>query len=252
MQKQFYKSGSNPKKPNIPNTIPSTNNESFSLEKAVTSTPIKISADAKLYPNEDVSKYSTPKAYMTQKSYISNSSNDDYRTPEGSFFDAKTDIFSQNFNELQKSSSTTVVEQIRANMLKVNEVQNRKSDSTYDKPAVLSSRLSLEELEKNKRNTEGVLRSKSDFEIPKMPVIMSEKSFATKFFNSDNLFSFLTPRPARRNSKEQTQPNPTGSLKVPRSPSMKLKSLPETRTTSLSSLSSGLGNNGLKSQPIER
>lgn len=241
-QKLFYKSSSNPKKISIPNTIPASNNNSF-----VTSTPIKLNSKS----DEELSKYSTPKTYLTQNSYISNSSNDDYKTPEGSFFNGKTDIFSQNFNELQKSSSTSVVEQMRNNILPINEIITRKSDNTYDKPNILGSRLSLKETEKNKRNTDGVLRSKSEFEIPKMPLVISEKS-SLKFFNSD-LLSFLTPRPKRKNFNNQVLPSqssPSSLFKVPpRSPLMNLKSLPETRTSSLSSLSSGITG---KPQPVER
>ncbi|XP_018578626.1 uncharacterized protein LOC108916712 isoform X2 [Anoplophora glabripennis] len=237
-----------PKKINIPNTIHASHSEDvYSTPVGViTSTPIKAVVN-NFIENESVSTYSTPKGYQTQVSYVSNSSAEEYKTPETTFINAKTDIFSQNFNELQKSSSTSVVERIKTNMLTIDEVEHRKSDTTNNNSHFIDNRLSLEEMEKNKRNSvEGVLRSKSEFEIPRMPNPPIEKSFASKFFKSDSLFSFLTPRPKRKSLSEQASPNrtsPTNLFKVPGSPVPKLNSLPETRTTSLSSLRSGHSSN---------
>ncbi|KAJ8921443.1 hypothetical protein NQ315_003061 [Exocentrus adspersus] len=241
-----------PKKINIPNTIPASHSEeAYSTPVGViTSTPIKAVVNNFIENETNVSTYSTPIGYKTQVSHVSSSSTEEYRTPENSFISAKTDIFSQTFNELQKSSSTSVVERIRTNMLTIDEVDHRKSDTWDDKSNFTDNRLSLEEIEKNSRNIkEGVLRSKSEFEIPRIPNAPIGKSFASKFFKSDSLFSFLTPRPKRKSVSENSSPgrnSPTNPFKIPGSPVPKLKSLPETRTTSLSSLRSGhSGNDGL-------
>ncbi|KAG5885708.1 hypothetical protein JTB14_037728 [Gonioctena quinquepunctata] len=238
---------------NIPNTIPSSDLEHFSTPKEVTatSTPIKRTLDL------EFNHYSTPKGFQSQRSYVSNSSNDEYLTPEVSFVN---NMFPQNFNELQKSSSTSVVERIKTNALAPDEIDNRKSDNTYDKPAVPNNRLSLEEIEKNQKNSEGVLRSKSEFQIPRMPIrAPAETHFSSRFFSSDSLFSFLTPRPKRKSIAEQNGSNnnirqsPTFPFKVPPSPLPVLKSLPDTRTTSLSSLRSGhSGNDWLSVQLAQR
>uniref|UniRef100_A0A6P7GLV6 Uncharacterized protein LOC114339735 n=1 Tax=Diabrotica virgifera virgifera TaxID=50390 RepID=A0A6P7GLV6_DIAVI len=195
--------------------------------------------------------YGTPRSYQSQLSY---SSADEYKTPEVSF-NHRSDVFSQNFIELQKSSSTSVVERMKNNMLTVEDIQHRKSDTTSDREPTTDNRLSLKEIEKNRRNQEGVLRSKSEFEIPRMPVQPPpEKSFSSKLFSSESLFSFLTPRPKRKSISENNSPqqrhSPPNLFKVP---NPLLKSLPETRTTSLSSLRSGhSANDGLSVQPVKR
>ncbi|KAJ8971920.1 hypothetical protein NQ317_008704 [Molorchus minor] len=244
---KFFRTHTYPKKINIPNTIPSSNSEVYSTPSGVISSTPKKSVNN---VNGNISNYSTPKGYQSQTSYVSNSSAEEYKTPECSFINSKTDIFSQNFNELQKSSSTSVVERIKSNMLTIDEVDHRKSDSSYDKQKQMENRLSLVEVAKNRRNG-GVLRSKSEFEIPRLPIQPAEKSFANKFFKSDSLFSFLTPRPKRKSVEEHRDSNnhsPNGLFKAPASPIPKLNSLPETRTTSLSSLRSGYsGNDGLLS-----
>ncbi|XP_057658468.1 uncharacterized protein LOC130895262 isoform X2 [Diorhabda carinulata] len=198
------------RKMNIPNTILSINNENNRPQPLITSTP-----NNKNQPESDASSlYGTPPA-----TYQSQCSNDEYKTPEVSF-DNKSEVFSSNFNELQKSSSTSVVERIKNEMLTSDELEYRKSDNTADR-------------RRNDR-TGANLRSKSDFEIPKMPVRLPEKNFSSKFFNSDSLFSFLTPRPKRKSVCEND-----GAFKVP-----VVKYLPEVRsTTSMGSLRSGNSNN---------
>ncbi|CAG9836942.1 unnamed protein product [Diabrotica balteata] len=244
-----FKLNTYPKKINIPNTIHSPNCRAFaaSLPKNIaTSTPSKDVPDGELN-----SMYGTPRSYQSQLSY---SSADEYKTPEVSF-NHRSDVFSQNFIELQKSSSTSVVERIKSNMLTVEDIQHRKSDTTSNREPTTDNRLSLTEIEKNRRNQEGVLRSKSEFEIPRMPVQPPpEKSFSSKLFSSESLFSFLTPRPKRKSISENNSPqqrhSPPNLFKVP---NPLLKSLPETRTTSLSSLRSGhSANDGLTVQPVKR
>ncbi|XP_050507053.1 uncharacterized protein LOC126884831 isoform X1 [Diabrotica virgifera virgifera] len=244
-----FKLNTYPKKINIPNTIHSPNCRAFaaSLPKNIaTSTPSKDVPDGELN-----SMYGTPRSYQSQLSY---SSADEYKTPEVSF-NHRSDVFSQNFIELQKSSSTSVVERMKNNMLTVEDIQHRKSDTTSDREPTTDNRLSLKEIEKNRRNQEGVLRSKSEFEIPRMPVQPPpEKSFSSKLFSSESLFSFLTPRPKRKSISENNSPqqrhSPPNLFKVP---NPLLKSLPETRTTSLSSLRSGhSANDGLSVQPVKR
>lgn len=185
---------------------------------------------------------------------MSNSSTDDYRTPEVTM-NHRTDVFSQNFNQLQKSSSTSVVERIKTNFLAVVDIENRKSDETYKRSPLSDNRLSLDEIEKNRKNE--VLRCKSDFEIPRMPTVSQEKTFSSKFFSTDSLFSFLTPRPKRKSVSEQNSPkdrrSPPNQFKVPTIPNPLFMGLPEVRTTSLGSLRSGhSANDGLTVKPVER
>ncbi|XP_074039222.1 uncharacterized protein isoform X1 [Leptinotarsa decemlineata] len=235
------------KKLNIPNTIPSSDFEHFSTPKAsMTSTPIKSALEL------EFSCYSTPRGFLSQNSYVSNSSNDEYATPEVSFVN---NVFPRYFNELQKSSSTSVVERVRADddTLGVGLVENRKSDTTHDKQPCHGNRLSLEEIEKNKKNSEGVLRSKSEFQIPRMPILPPEKPFSSRFFSSDSLFSFLTPRPKRKSVTDRNGSGTRPSLLTTVTPTPVLKSLPDTRTTSLSSLRSGQsGNDWLSVHPALR
>lgn len=226
------------RKMNIPNTIRSSFSEN--RHSLVTSTP-----NNKNQPEGDLSSiYGTPPTtYQSQCSY---SSNEEYKTPEVSF-NNKTDVFSSNFNELQKSSSTSVVERIKSDMISSEETQHRKSDNSADRRIGANNRLSLKEIGNNNRRNQGggALRSKSEFEIPKMPVALPKKTFSSKFFNSDSLFSFLTPRPKRKSVCENDR-HSNNDFKVP-------LALPEIRTTSMSSLRSGNStNDGLSVQTVER
>lgn len=236
----MFRTNTYPKKITIPKTISASEREVFSTPEAgmLTSTPVKNAND--FSDPEDDSHYGTPRGFQTQTSLVSDSSREEYRTPDGKTTGDTGDVFSQNFNQLQHSASTSVFERIKG-MIPIRELDNdrncRDDDSAF------------------RRSLDGknVLRSRSEFQIPKMPVVAApEKSLATKIFSAESLFSFLTPRPKRKNADERRQrfesresptDNHATAFKQP-------NSLPQTRTTSLSSLRSG--SDGLCVQPVDR
>lgn len=145
--------------------------------------------------------------------------------------------------DLQRSISTTVVEQRSVIFPRVPDVQ-RVSDNSELKA-------------KGDRRTEGVLRSKSDFQIPKMSPPPSRSDNNNFFYNiaqkSDSLLSFLTPLAKRRAanlSEKQSTPKPfapENSFKVPSSPNHKYvpqRSMLQARTSSLTSLKSASAKDG--------
>nr|CAI5851051.1 unnamed protein product [Callosobruchus analis] len=244
----FFRTNTYPKKINIPNTIPS-NQEVFSTPECLfTSTPTK-----KPLVEDEVSYYSTPKGFFSQNSTGNSSGTEEYKTPETSgTIGAKTDVFSQNFNELQKSSSTSVMERIKNDMLNADLIASqRKSDTmcqNNNKPTMHNGgSLKNLENENNIRNNphKAVLRSKSEFQIPKVPPLPPEKSLTNRLFNSNSLISFLTPRLKRKNLKGGRH-SPPSLLLCPPNSSQALKSLPESRATSLSSLRSGCSANDVQ------
>nr|CAI5851052.1 unnamed protein product [Callosobruchus analis] len=247
----FFRTNTYPKKINIPNTIPS-NQEVFSTPECLfTSTPTK-----KPLVEDEVSYYSTPKGFFSQNSTGNSSGTEEYKTPETSgTIGAKTDVFSQNFNELQKSSSTSVMERIKNDMLNADLIASqRKSDTmcqNNNKPTMHNGgSLKNLENENNIRNNphKAVLRSKSEFQIPKVPPLPPEKSLTNRLFNSNSLISFLTPRLKRKNLKGGRH-SPPSLLLCPPNSSQALKSLPESRATSLSSLRSGCSANDVQRNP---
>ncbi|KAJ3646132.1 hypothetical protein Zmor_023734 [Zophobas morio] len=245
----FIRVNTFPNRIRIPNTI--IHEDAFGSPSAVLSpelqfTPAKSPENGSLDPqnDDDTSRYYTPDGYQKQLSNVSGSSTDDYKTPDESL-DVRTDLFSQKFNELQKSSSTSLIEL---------NAQTNESDLLLD-----NNRLSLDNAVKPKQSNDGVLKSRSEFEIPRVsPIQKTERRFPGGFFRSDNLPAFLTPILKRKNPIGQqstpTRVSPTNShFKIPGSPVLrpKVHSSPETRTTSLSSLRSGTAGNDqqLGSQP---
>lgn len=87
------------------------------------------------------------------------------------------------------------------------------------------------------RDDLSVLRSQSEFLIPRKLSPQPTSSLSQMFFNSESLFSFLTPRPKRREIGTQSTPI------CAKTAAAALKRLPETRTTSLSSLEMEMSNN---------
>ncbi|CAH1155224.1 unnamed protein product [Phaedon cochleariae] len=171
---------SNQRKPNIPETIPSSDTELSFSTIPITSTPLKQAPQL----DRDISVYSTPKNFQKQMSLISDSSNDEYRTPEGSFLEENKPF---NFKELQKSRSISVVVE-----------KNRPPN-----------RLSSKEMEKNQRNSvEGVLRSQSDFQIPRTPLFTVEPTSIDKVFSSN----VEKNRLANRISSEEAEKNKINSV----------------------------------------
>ncbi|CAH0553321.1 unnamed protein product [Brassicogethes aeneus] len=237
---KFTRTNTYPKRITIPNTIPSVQDEVFSTPQGNISPQF---APSKNGGDLNSSNYHTPKALHSQLSNLSSSSNEHYATPESSF-NNKSEYFSPNFNELTKSASANVV--IRQTMQPPVNHFLRKSDSA----AIVG-----EKIKKNSKKTfetqKDVLRSKSEFEIPRIHERQSTDKPFSFYFKSDSLFSFLTPRPKRRELCNQSTPTNEGtSFKVPGSPIPKhnLNSLPETRTTSLNSLRSG--QSGTDVQPL--
>ncbi|CAH1956140.1 unnamed protein product [Acanthoscelides obtectus] len=247
----FFRTNTYPKKINIPNTIPSNQEVFLTPECLFTSTPTK-----KPLIEDEVSFYSTPKGFFSQNSTGNSSGTEEYKTPETSgIISAKTDVFSQNFNELQKSSSTSVMERIKTDMMNADLMANqRKSDtvSQNNNKPIMHNGVSMENLEKEKnlKNNahKAVLRSKSEFQIPKIPPLPAEKSLTTRLFNSNSLISFLTPRLKRKSLKGGRHSPPSLTL-CPPPTSQALKSLPESRATSLSSLRSGCSAGDVQRNP---
>lgn len=199
----------------------------------------------------DSTQYFTPKGYNRQVSNVSSSSAEEYRTPDGSL--TKTDLFP---SELRKSCSSSVVEQKIKNMSTINELSDNK---------IVNELVSIKN-EKNSRasalSDEGVVRSKSSFEIPRVASqSKSENVFHRLSQKSDNILFFWTPSLKRksasdlRNHSTPKNSSPSNSqYKIPGSPIQKhLRSLPETRTTSLSSLRSGYAGTDLPlGQQVQR
>lgn len=218
------------------NTFPSrflnvhnnSNNNSSTSPEDVYATP---NGDVVFEPNFkkderlNVSEYHTPKGYNSQMSNASSSSAEEFRTPDSSL--TKKELFPPNFVELRKSCSSSVVDQRVKNMSTIKEhvANHLLNDSSEESHSNSCDHL-----------TNGVSRSKSDFELP-----------GDLHHKSSSLWAFLTPHLKRKNSDvgKHSTPNtlnPGSSLfKVPSSPirMRSLRSLPETATSSLNSLRSG-------------
>lgn len=205
-------------------------------------------------------EYHTPKTYHSQISNVSSSSAEEYKTPDSTL--TKKELFPPAVVvEIRKSCSSSVVDQRVKSMSTIKEhVVNRSSDTSES-----SDDRNENHLAAKSHLTNGVLRSKSDFEIPRVsPTSKAENVFQKIGQKSDSLWAFLTPHLKRKSSSDigkQSTPNkasPTNSLfRIPGSPIHKhsLRSLPETRTTSLNSLRSGYSGadvQQLSVQPVQR
>lgn len=205
--------------------------------------------NANLTPeNGETTQYHTPQAYYSQNSNTSSSSTEEYKTPDTTL--TKKELFPPNVTELRKSCSSSVIDQRVKSMSTIEEhVVNRSSDSSEDSFEDKTENYVIVKRD-NHLSSNGVLRSKSDFEIPRVNprTVKTENIFSKISQKSDSLWAFLTPHLKRKNSSDigkQSTPNkssPNNSFfKIPGSPIHKhsLRSLPETRTTSLNSLRSG-------------
>lgn len=200
--------------------------------------------------------YYTPKNYQSQTSNISSSSAEEYKTPECSVIDG--DIFTINVNTC--SCSCNIAEQRVKNMSTINEMPDYRHSDNSDLANRFTTQIKIERSSFDEDNlhlkpTQGVLRSKSDFEIPrKSPTPKSESIFQNFSHKSDVMLSFLTPRAKRKaqnsnsvglgNQSTPKQGSPTNSIfKIPGSPIPKFpqRSLPGTRTTSPTLFKSRLG-----------
>ncbi|KAL3279095.1 hypothetical protein HHI36_016609, partial [Cryptolaemus montrouzieri] len=205
--------------PSIPSSIPSEYKVDQNLSKSNNLPSMNFRAEDSIY--------STPKNSLEkQNSNISSSSNEEYKTPEV-VLNQKKDVFSQNFNELQKSFSTTLVEFKRMTSRDHEVNKNMKnSEMSYLNPGELQN---------------VVMRSKSDYELS--PISSKSSWLSAKI--PESLYAFLTPSPKRKNMVHSTPTRPvtiSNFLKVPPSPLTKqpLHSLPESsRTTSLNGLQIG-------------
>lgn len=204
--------------------------------------------------NLNATVYYTPKAYKSQISNLSTSSAEEYRTPNGSF--TNSEVFPV---ELRKSCSCSVVEQRVKNMSTIDEIVDnsipiRKNQLSNQKnEPVKQSNLPLNRSSLPTKPYDSISRSKSNNQIPSIKPsnqMQSPKSESNLFRkisqkSKDNLLAFLTPSMRRRNEvRDHSTPNPSprnSHFKIPGSPVQKqLRSLPETRATSLSSLKSGM------------
>lgn len=161
--------------------------------------------------------YGTPRSLHSQISNVSSNSTDDYKTPDGT-------LDSQWF-EIQKSFSCDAVGMM----------------------SMANSDAKSENNDKNSEHVkEGVLRSKSDYQIPRYSAITH--TFEKFVQKSDNLFSLLTPVTKRKNQDSQSYQNhstpirsaTTLSFKIPSSPLSKQGPSLQNRTSSLTSLKHGL------------
>lgn len=192
--------------------------------------------------------------YESQTSNISSSSAEEYKTPDCSF--VENEQCSINFNsgyvgDIRKPCSCNVIEKRVTSMSIITEMSNK----SFNKNVLKMERNSFNDLKSNEKHIAGVIRSKSDFEIPKKVEISKPESFFQNFSQkSDALFSFLTPRAKRKHQnsdfaviKNQSTPTHFNSqnnhIKILSSPIFKYSqhSLPGTRTTSPILLKSTLG-----------
>ncbi|XP_045469238.1 uncharacterized protein LOC123676930 isoform X2 [Harmonia axyridis] len=166
--------------------------------------------------NGDDSIYSTPKGFNKQVSDISTSSNEEYKTPEGVL--DERDVFSHNFNELQKSFSTTVVEFHRMKSKEFEAMKNAMNTKASESAA----------------ESHAVMRSKSDYALS--PISSKTTWLANKI--PESLYAFLTPSPKRKNMIYSTPNRPvtvSNPLKISPSPLSKQ----HFHTISLNSLQNG-------------
>lgn len=172
--------------------------------------------------NGDDSIYSTPKGSLNkQSSNMSSSSNEEYKTPEGGL--DNNDLFSQNFNELQKSFSTTVVEFQRAKNREFEMMKNARNSRNTD----------------NATDAHAVIRSKSDYALS--PISSKTHWLANKI--PESLYAFLTPSPKRKNMIYSTPTRPvtvSNPFKISPSPLTKQPF----HTISLNSLQNGAAASG--------
>lgn len=165
--------------------------------------------------------YGTPRSLHSQLSNVSSNSTEEYKTPDGTL--------DGHWFEVQKSFSCDTVGLI--------------------KPQLVTMEYQGSGAGENRENArEGVLRSKSDYQIPRYsPVPHTFEKFVQK---SDNLFSLLTPVAKRKNQDCHSTPNNNNNnnrsvssytFKIPTSPISKQGPLlsMQTRTTSLTSLKHG-------------
>lgn len=228
---------------NIPSTFPELSspspNKSKNLDELFCTPRGLLSSESV----DDSSLYQTPGKY---KSQISNaSSNSDYKTPDNTFGN-KEDVFSTNFL-IQKSSTVPHFSVSDANDVELRIHENLDNGTHRLKVDADPDRLRHSCDSKIESTRSGVLRSKSDFEIPKaLPVVKSESRLQNFIQKSDSLLSFLTPMTKRRvgnhstpNNNSQTA-NKNGTFLVQTSPIPKPRPiLPEHKTTSLNSLRMG-------------
>ncbi|KAI4459788.1 hypothetical protein MML48_6g00011699 [Holotrichia oblita] len=166
-------------------------------------------------PHLNTTVYGTPRSLHSQISNVSSNSTDEYKTPDGTL--------DSHWFEIQKSFSCDTV-----GIMGMTQT-NMEKENNKNKP---------EESLK-----EGVLRSKSDYQIPRYsPISHTFEKFVQK---SDNLFSLLTPVAKRKNhDQNHSTPNNNRSVssytfKVPSSPIAKQGPTMQTRTSSLTSLKHG-------------
>ncbi|KAK4881466.1 hypothetical protein RN001_004785 [Aquatica leii] len=193
--------------------------------------------------------YFTPKGFHSQSSNTSTSSTEDYKTPEITVMD--TDLFSSNCNyhirDNPISSNLLSAERHKSmNTIKempFSEYQDGSSFNTRFRQ-LSASRTSLYDSTSEETFSGGVLRSKSDFEIPRKSPELKSKTNHTK---SNVLLSFLTPLMSRKNKNvvvfqsTPIQNSDNGNFKVPNSNYSAQRSLPGTRTGSPTLIKSRLG-----------
>lgn len=234
---------------NIPTTIPcespgppsvdTSMSDEFHTPQCGTSTPGSapaINGETEVFFTPQ-GNFLTPKKYSStnviynnQKSNQSNTSNDRdevFKTPD-ECFSTNTDIFDKNFNALQKSASSSVVERIKSDLPVQSRLSLNKNNGIH-KPSDIEPEITIRHKTSHferraphsynnnytlKAPIEGVLRSKSDFIIPKLSPepARSERTF------SNIIAAFLTPRLPRRaqsSSIKGTDPNSVPSFSDP-------------------------------------
>ncbi|XP_019763948.2 protein FAM102A isoform X2 [Dendroctonus ponderosae] len=173
-----------------PDPAPAINGYFDAFERrsdAVFSTPPRI------YSSSKSVDLSVPRRFIQQQSNASSDLDEVFATPEASF---NANVFDRNFNALQKSASSSVVE--RRNLPEP-PAQNANQEA----------RRKISYFDRNSKNShalrppvEGVLRSKSDFTIPKLSPVQprSERTL------TNMIAAFLTPRLPRKNIEAQSTP----------------------------------------------
>lgn len=224
---------------NIPSTFPEISTpptNKYKNQDEIFGTPKSYLSDT----TDDSNLYQTPKQYKSQISNISSSSSE-YKTPDNTL--NTKDVFSENFT-IQKSStiSNFYFETVELRVPLNDILQERNNLNINNK--ILPDRHSDSKIKQSV--TEGVSRSKSDFEIPKIiPIVKSESRLQNLLQKSDSVFSFLTPLTKRRNGNNHSTPinnsvNKNGGFLIPNPIPKNHSNFPNHKTSSLNSLRAGI------------
>ncbi|KAL1506234.1 hypothetical protein ABEB36_005631 [Hypothenemus hampei] len=185
--------------PGPPSAFNLNNSEGFHTPRGPDSAPVMSGEFEAFYTPQ--SELSTPETFPRQsknhESVNHNVSDEVFKTPDGCF---GTNVFDKNFNSLQKSASSGIVERMQ-NWPTKNGIPKAKEDVDVKGKVSYFDRNSDSTGNNNnyyivKSSFEGVLRSKSDFTIPKL----SPNPPRSERTLSSMIAAFWTPRLPRKST----------------------------------------------------